>query len=201
MNASTELLRTAIKISIWRCSSQVYYSDLPHLPSKASLRTKQPINKTYYNCCISALNFECFHTELRKHFFFKAPNLSCLVSSCLWLFSICVQVLRAVTSSSTTCRRSSPTLRYCRCFCPSGTSSLQRSLLIAPPTRVNASVSNCNNNACNTYRHCLAFRDFHTTTHTRPPQVLWVSTTRPARRLPSKPWTVSRLEWRDWKCS
>ena len=33
------------------------------------------------------------------------------------------------------------------------------------------------------------------------PQVLWVLTTHPAPRLPSRPWTASRSAWRDWRCS
>lgn len=63
-------------------------------------------------------------------------TLRCLVWSCS-----SAQVLKAVTSSSITCRRSSLTLRYCRCSCRLEMSSLQRSLSTAPPTRVNASVS------------------------------------------------------------
>lgn len=75
--------------------------------------------------------------------------LTCLVLSrhatsvSSWLLSICTQVPRVATSSSTTCHRSSPTLRYCRCSCPLETSSLQRSLWTVPPTRVNALVSHC----------------------------------------------------------
>lgn len=115
----------------------------------------------------------------------------------------CVQVLRAVTSSSTTCRRSSPTLRSCRCSCPSGTSSLQRSLLTAPPTRVNASVSRRCDRLCDSWCGLLVFRHSPHSSFllSRPPQVLWVSTTHPARRLPYRPWTASRLAWRDWRCS
>lgn len=89
------------------------------------------------------------------------PNLSChVVSVSLWLSSICVQVLRAVTSSSTTCHRSSPTLRYCRCSCLSEMSSLQRSLLTVPPTRVNASVSHFADNVCDGCCHLVVFRGF-----------------------------------------
>lgn len=50
------------------------------------------------------------------------------------------QAPRAVTSSSTTCPRSSRTPRSCRCSCPSATSSLPRSSWTAPRTRASASV-------------------------------------------------------------
>lgn len=66
--------------------------------------------------------------------------LSCLVMTA-WLCFSSAQVLKAATSSSITCRRSSLTLRYCRCSCHLEMSSLRRSLSTAPPTRVNASVS------------------------------------------------------------
>lgn len=60
----------------------------------------------------------------------------CVVCVCM-----CVsQVQRAVTSSSTTCLRSSVTLRCCRCSCPLAMSSQRRCLLTVPPTRANASV-------------------------------------------------------------
>lgn len=67
--------------------------------------------------------------------------ISTSLSLSLFPVCLCVQVPRAVTFLSTTCHRSSPTLRYCRCSCPSVTSSLPRCLLTAPPTRANASVS------------------------------------------------------------
>lgn len=51
-----------------------------------------------------------------------------------------VQVLKAVTSSSTTCLRSSVIQRCCRCSCPLAMSSRPRCLLTVPPTRASASV-------------------------------------------------------------
>lgn len=32
-------------------------------------------------------------------------------------------------------------------------------------------------------------------------QDLWVLTTQPVLRLPSRPWMAFRSEWRDWRCS
>lgn len=125
---------------------------------------KHPTNKMFCNCCILMLLYTCstLNVSSTLQFSLIAPPVSSrLVMSVLsWLSSICVQVLRAVTSSSTTCHRSSPTLRYCRCSCPSETSSLRRSLLTAPPTRVNASVSNCDGNVRDSYCRLLVFRDF-----------------------------------------
>lgn len=59
----------------------------------------------------------------------------------LRLSCVCVQVLRGVTSSYTTCRRSSQTQRSCRCSCLLETSYLQKSLLTVPPTKASALVS------------------------------------------------------------
>lgn len=56
-------------------------------------------------------------------------------------FSFGAKVPKAATSSSTTCLRSSPTRRSCKCSCPLEMSSRPRSLSTAPPTKANASVS------------------------------------------------------------
>lgn len=173
------------------------------------------------------------------------PDLpTCLVSSCHFhvlvsLSRLCVQVPRAVTFLSTTCHRSSPTPRYCRCSCPSVTSSLLRCLSTAPPTRANASVSHvallkvvvmsvmvivslwqifsrCDKRHVFTVCVITAFAfsprcDAAVAAAWKSvltsfallflSQGLWVLTTPPVPRLPSRPWTASRLAWRDWRCS